>query len=60
MELSKLIIPLGISAYAFMLFAILTGIRLIKLKVKWHKTIALIGIILATVHAAIVIYLNYF
>ena len=60
MELSKLIIPLGISAYSVMLFVVLTGLRVIKLKVKWHKTIALIGISLATIHAAIVIYFNFF
>ena len=60
MELSKLIIPLGILAYSVMLFVVLTGLRVIKLKVKWHKTIALIGMSLATIHAAIVIYLNFF
>lgn len=60
MELSNLIIPLGIFSYGVMLLAVLTGIRLIKLKVKHHRLIALIGIIAASIHATLVIYYNYF
>jgi hypothetical protein len=60
MNISTYGIPLGIFSYIVMLFAVLTGIRLIRVSVKVHKTIALIGIISATVHFAIVIYLNYF
>jgi len=60
MDLSKYIIPLGIFTYSFMLLAVLTGIRIIKVKVKVHKAIAIIGIIGATIHVALVIYLNYF
>ncbi|MDH5185557.1 MAG: hypothetical protein OEZ20_07920 [candidate division WOR-3 bacterium] len=60
MDLSKFIIPLGIATYAVLLLAILTGLRVIKVKVKWHKMIALIALIIASIHAIIVIYLNYF
>ena len=59
MDLSGWIIPLGVVSYAFMLLAVLTGTRIIKLKVKHHKMLALIGIVGATVHLFIVIYLNY-
>lgn len=60
MDLSRLIIPLGIFSYGFMLLAVLTGTRIIKVKIKHHKLLALIGIIGASIHLVIVIYLNYF
>ncbi len=60
MDLSGLIIPLGIFSYGFVLLAVLTGTRIIKVKVKRHKLLALIGIVSASVHLLIVIYLNYF
>lgn len=60
MELSSIIIPLGIFSYSFMLLAILTGARVIKLTFKHHRLLALIAIIGASIHAALVIYLNYF
>ena len=60
MELSSFIIPLGIFSYTFMLLAVLTGARVIKVALKTHRLLALIGIIGASVHAALVIYLNYF
>lgn len=60
MELTKLIKPLGIITYVFVLLAVLTGLRIIKVNLKWHRLIALIGIIIATLHAALVLYLTYF
>jgi hypothetical protein len=60
MELSSLIIPLGIFSYSFMPLAVLTGARVIKLTFKHHRLLALIGIIGAPIHAALVIYLNYY
>jgi hypothetical protein len=60
MDLSALIIPLGIFSYTFMLLAVLTGTRVIKLTVKHHRMLALIAIISASIHLALVIYLNYF
>lgn len=60
MNLYDLIVPLGIGSYLVMGVAVLTGLRIIKVKVKVHKTIALIGILGATLHAGLVIYFNYF
>ncbi len=60
MDFYRFVIPLGIFSYGMLALAVLTGIRLIKLKVKYHKLIAVIGIIGATIHAALVIYYNYF
>lgn len=60
MELSSFIIPLGIFSYSFMLLAVLTGARVIKVTFKIHRLLALIAIIGASTHAALVIYLNYF
>ena len=59
MELSSFIIPLGIFSYSFMLLAVLTGARVIKVNFKRHRLLALIAIIGASIHAALVIYLNY-
>jgi hypothetical protein len=52
--LANLIIPLGILTYLSVILGIISGLRRWKLKV--HKTIALVAIILATLHAALVIY----
>ncbi|MBE0432084.1 hypothetical protein IBX73_01310 [candidate division WOR-3 bacterium] len=60
MELHDLIRPLGIISYSLMLFAALTGARVITLRVKQHKLIGLAGLIGATAHAALVVYFNYF
>lgn len=50
----KLIIPLGILAYIMLLITIISGVRRINL--KYHKILAFITIALATLHAALVIY----
>jgi hypothetical protein len=43
-----------------MLFAVLTGLRVIRIKVKYHRLIAVAGIVSATIHAILVIYFNFF
>lgn len=60
MELSGLIIPLGVTSYLFILLAILTGSRVIKLGLKYHKAFALIGAVGAAIHLGIAIYLYYY
>jgi hypothetical protein len=60
MDLAGLIIPLGIFSYSFMLLAVLSGARVIKVNFKTHRLLALIAIIGASIHGALVIYLNYF
>jgi putative Mn2+ efflux pump MntP len=58
MELYDLVMPLGIITYILIILAILTGRRIIKLHPKWHKIIATLTIIFATIHAGIVIWNN--
>jgi hypothetical protein len=60
MFLSKLVIPFGIFTWTVMVLAVLTGRRIIKVKLIVHKTLAWIGISSATIHGLIFIYLNYF
>lgn len=60
MFLSKLIILLGIFTWTIMALAVLTGRHIIKAKLIVHKTLASIGILSATIHGLIVIYLNFF
>lgn len=52
--LGNLIIPLGIITYLCLALGIASGLRRWKLKI--HKTIAIIAIVLATFHASLVIY----
>lgn len=52
----KLIIPLGIATYTFLLITILIGRRIIKIPFKYHKLSALITLLLGTFHAGLVIY----
>jgi hypothetical protein len=58
MNLYSLVLPLGIITYLLLILAILTGKRIIKLKPVWHRIIAYSALILATLHAGIVIYYN--
>ncbi len=60
MDVANLIMPLGVVSYVLMLLAILTGTRVIKLKVKHHMLIALVAILAASLHFTIIIYYNYF
>jgi len=60
MDLYNFIIPLGLFSYGMVLLAVLTGSRLIKVKPQWHRLIALIAIIGATLHAGLVIFYNFF
>jgi hypothetical protein len=53
--LYRLIIPFGIGTWLFVLFAVLTGLRVIKVHLKWHKRLAITAIILATIHALLVL-----
>jgi hypothetical protein len=56
--MEKIIIPLGILTYLMVLITVFSGIR--KVKIQNHKILAGITALLATTHAGIVIYLNYF
>jgi len=60
MNLYRLILPLGILTYVFMLLALLTGKRIIKINFKYHRAFGLTAFIIATLHALLAIYLNYF
>jgi hypothetical protein len=59
MELYDLVMPLGIITYILIIFAILTGKRIIKLHPKWHKRIAYTSLIFATMHAGIIVYIKF-
>lgn len=58
MDLYSLVVPLGIITYILIVLAVLTGKRILKLKPVWHRITAFSALVLATVHAAIVIYYN--
>ncbi|MEO0093767.1 MAG: hypothetical protein ABIK93_07180 [candidate division WOR-3 bacterium] len=56
----KLLLPIGIVSNLFMIFAVLTGLRWIKTKVKIHQLLALLGFFSAIFHAVIGIYITFF
>lgn len=62
MNLYSFIIPVGIAAYVIILFAVLTGLRIIhftpKRHFKIHKWLGIIALIIGTIHAGIVIYIR--
>jgi len=63
MELHDIIVPLGISTYISLLITIATGLMTFKfhvkwVKMKWHTWFAVLTIILATVHAGLIIFFD--
>jgi hypothetical protein len=54
MELSRLIVPLGIATYTLLLLAILSGLR--RWKLKYHLTFAVLMLVSASLHALIVLF----
>ena len=54
--LSRLIIPFGIVAYTLLLATFITGLR--RMKLKYHKRLAFAAIILASLHALLVLFLE--
>lgn len=59
MELWDLVMPLGIISYLGLIIMMLTGMRIIKSKMKIHKTVGFITFIIASFHVFIVIYTSY-
>ncbi|MFH1221091.1 MAG: hypothetical protein V1694_11655 [Candidatus Eisenbacteria bacterium] len=60
MNLFRLVIPLGIATYAIVWLSVLSGTRKIKLGFVWHRRLGFIGITLASIHAAVVLYTKIF
>jgi hypothetical protein len=58
MNLYRLIIPFGAVTYAFILLAVLSGAGKIKVGFVWHRRFALTGIVLASIHAGLAIYIQ--
>ncbi|MBA7516125.1 hypothetical protein ES705_08170 [subsurface metagenome] len=51
---------MGILSYVLILFSFLTGIKILKVKYKVHRTIGIIGFSGASVHGILMLYLNVF
>lgn len=54
MELWKFVKPLGIITYGLLFVTMLSG--MFRWKLKKHKTIAIITLVIATLHAVIVLF----
>ena len=59
MDVYRFVVPLGIATYLFLLATILTGLLRRRFKFRYHKTLALITISLATLHAGVILYSTY-
>jgi hypothetical protein len=60
MELYTITIWLGVVTYILLVATILVGSRIIKTSFKRHKLLAFTTLILATVHASLFVYMNFF
>ena len=63
MGIDKIIIPLGIATYISLLVTVATGLMTFKfhtkwVRMKWHIWFAILTIILATIHAGVVIFFD--
>ena len=52
-------VPIGIAAYCVFWLSVLSGTRVIKVGFNWHRRFGLVGIALASAHAALMLYFNY-
>lgn len=59
MEVYQIAVPVGIATYAVFLLSVLSGTRVIKVGFNWHRRFGLVGIVLASVHAGIILYFKY-
>ncbi|MBN1926974.1 MAG: hypothetical protein JW798_14170 [Prolixibacteraceae bacterium] len=60
MELYTITIWLGVVTYLLLVATILVGSRVIKTSFKRHTQLAFTTLILATVHASLFVYMNFF
>lgn len=63
MHINRLIEPLGIATYSSLLLTVITGFAIFKfhvrwVKMSWHILLGVITLMLATAHAALVLFLD--
>ncbi len=56
----KFVIPLGITTFIFLVLTLLSGLHIIKVKLKMHRILGFVTLFFALCHAGLVIYLTYF
>jgi hypothetical protein len=59
MEAYEIAVPVGIATYALLWLSVLSGTRVMKVGFNWHRRFGLAGIVLASVHAGILLYFKY-
>ena len=59
MEAYKIAVPIGIATYALLWLSVLSGTRVMKVGFNWHRRFGLTGIVLASIHAGILLYFKY-
>ena len=56
----KLLVPFGIFIYIMFMVTLLMGMRVIKVQLKLHRIFGIASVCLGTLHAIVMIYINYF
>jgi hypothetical protein len=60
MNLGSLILPFGILTYLLVVFNVLTGRRIIRIHLNWHRRMGHVALLTASVHLGIVLYYRLF
>jgi uncharacterized membrane protein YjjP (DUF1212 family) len=57
-DLYSFVMPLGFATWILLLVTMLIGLRVLKVKFKFHKILAIVTFLVATAHGLLVWYLN--
>ena len=57
---STFILIFGVLTYALVVFNVLTGKRIIKMNIKYHRSMGHVALLSATIHLGIVLYYKLF
>jgi hypothetical protein len=60
MSLSSLIMPFGIVTYLLVLFNVLSGRRIIRIHLNWHRRLGHVALLCASAHLGLVLYYKLF
>lgn len=60
MNAASFILPLGIVTYLLVLFNVLSGRKIIKIHLNWHRRMGYVALLAASSHLGFVLYLKLF
>ncbi|OGV77616.1 MAG: hypothetical protein A3K19_09000 [Lentisphaerae bacterium RIFOXYB12_FULL_65_16] len=60
MNAASLILPFGVLTYLLVLFNVLSGHRIIKIHISWHRRMGYVALLAASTHLGFVLYYKLF